>query len=369
MRTVGVEEELLLVDAKTGRPRSVAARILQRASADVAEGISTGGSLTHELQQQQLETDTSPHRHMADLEPDVRKWRDTAIAEAREVGARVVAVGTSPMPVEPRLVRNPRFERIAERFGLTTSEQLTCGCHVHVSVDSDDEAVGVIDRIRVWLPTLLALSANSPFWQGIDTKYASFRSQVMNRWPTTGPNDVFGSADAYHALITGMTESGVLLDEGMIYFDVRLSHHHPTVEIRVADVCLSSRDTTLIAALCRGLVETAARSWEAGEPPPDVSTPLLRLSMWQAGREGLVGNLIDPESARPREAREVVAKLVEHIRSALNDAGDDVLVDERLAEVWARGNGAMRQRSILARTGQLGDVVAALANATAGRDD
>lgn len=368
MRTVGIEEELLLVDAKTGRPRSVSARILERGgSHTTGPPDSSGGSLGHELQQQQIETDTPPHRHMADLDADVRAWRDTAIAEAREAGARVVAVGTSPMPVEPRLVRDARFERMAERFGLTTSEQLTCGCHVHVSVDSDEEAVGVLDRIRVWLPPILALSANSPFWQGIDTRYASFRTQVMNRWPTAGPNHVFGSAESYRRLIADMTSSGVLLDEGMVYFDVRLSHRYPTVEIRVADVCLHAEDTVFVAALCRGLVETASRSWQAGEPPPDVSTALLRLSVWQAAREGIEGNLLDPASSRPRSARQVVDVLVRHIWPALEEAGDHILVEERLTEIWSRGNGATRQRASLERTGQLSDVVADLAHVTAGQ--
>lgn len=153
----------------------------------------------------------------------------------------------------------------------------------------------------------------------------------------------------------------------MVYFDVRLSHRYPTVEIRVADVCLHAEDTVLIAALCRGLVETASRSWQAGEPPPDVSTALLRLSVWQAAREGIEGNLLDPASSRPRPARQVVDELLRHIRTALEKTGDHTLVEERLTEIWSRGNGATRQRASLERTGQLSDVVADLAHVTAGQ--
>lgn len=387
MRTVGVEEELLLVDAETGRPRSVAARTLQYAAeaAEPAEptgagaGASAdsdeagadseeppGGSLEHELQQQQIETDTVPHTDMAALRDGVRAWRDHAITAARRAGARVIASGTSPLPVGAAIVGKPRYLQMVEHFGLTTTEQLTGACHVHVSVESDDEGVGVLDRIRGWLPTLLALSANSPFWQGEDTKYASFRSQAIMRWPTAGATEVFGTAAGYHELVGSMIGSGAILDEGMIYFDARLSHHYPTVEIRVADVCPDAADTVLVAALCRGLVDTTAAEWRSGEEPLPLSVPMLRLMSWQAGRFGIEGDLIDPRTLRPRAAREIVADLVDHVRAALRENGDEEFVDEQIDQIFARGNGAMRQRAVLEKTGQLSDVVADLATATAG---
>ncbi len=160
---------------------------------------------------------------------------------------------------------------MAEHYGLTAQEQLTCGCHVHVSVESDEEGVAVLDRMRVWLPVLLALSANSPFWQGKDTRYGSYRSQVWGRWPSAGPVEIHGSAEAYHARVRSLVATGALRDEGMIYFDARLSHRYPTVEVRVADVCLDPADTVLLATLVRGLVETSAREWREGRPVPDTS--------------------------------------------------------------------------------------------------
>ena len=224
-----------------------------------------GGKIEHELQEQQLETDSPPESDMAALEAALRSRRAKADEAAREAGARIVATGTSPFPVEPKLVHESRYERMAERFGLTATEQLACGCHVHVSVESDDEAIGVLDRIRVWLPTLLALSANSPFWQGIDTKYASFRSQTMVRWPISGPPAVFGTAANYRARVADVLASGVLLDEAMIY-----SRRPPVASLPdrrgpVADVCLDAREAVLVAALSSGLVETAAAQWSAGE--------------------------------------------------------------------------------------------------------
>ena len=278
-----------------------------------------------------------------------------------------MAAGTSPLPVKPQPIVDPRYERMMERFGITTAEQLTCGCHVHVSVTSDEEAVGVLDRIRVWLPSLAAISANSPFWQGEDTHYASYRSQAMVRWPSAGPVPVFGSVDAYRALVGQMLESGVLLDEGMVYFDARLSAHYPTVEIRVADVCMDVQDAVLLAALCRGLVGTASAQWSAGDPPPPVPTPMLRLATWQAGGEGVEGALLDPFTSRPQPASRVLGDLVEHVRPALKATGDEALVEERLERVLDRGSGARRHREVLTKTNRLVDVVADLARVTAGQ--
>ena len=369
MRTVGVEEELLLVDAESGRPRAVASEILRVAAAhgEVSDDLDRG-SMVHELQEEQLETYTPPESDMGRLDTDLRVWRGAAIADAAEVGARVVASGTSPLPASPQLVHTPRYDRMAERFGLTTSEQLTCGCHVHVSIDSLEEAVAVLDRIRVWLSVLLALSANSPFWGGTDTGYASFRSQAQVRWPTSGPTELFGSVEVYRRHLADLLGSGVPLDEGMVYTDARLSRRYPTVEVRVPDVCVDVRDAVLLAALSRALVETAAREYAAGDPPPPVSTSLLRLAAWQAGKAGVGGDLLDPVGGRPQPARARVDALVEHVSSALCDSDDESLVDQGLRRIFAHGTGATRQRSVFARTGRLTDVVADLIRGTAAED-
>jgi carboxylate-amine ligase len=369
VRTVGVEEELLLVDAETGAPRSVASEVLRVArrhgDTEVAAG-EAGGSVGPELQEQQVETDTPAEEYLGILEQDLRRWRDKARAAASEAGALILASGTTPLPVWPQTFDSERYAAMAERFGLTASEQLTCGCHVHVSVESDDEAVGALDRIRAWLPVLLAVSANSPFWQGGDSGYASYRSQVMTRWPTNGPTEIFGSGQAYVDHLRLLVDTGVPLDEGMAYFDARPSRNYPTLEIRVADVCLDPRDAVLVAALARGLVETAAREWRRNEPPAAVPTSLLRLAMWRAGHDGVDGELLDPRTHEPRPAGEVLEALVDHVRPALEDAGDLDEVVSRLWDVRRRGNGARRQREVHARTGSLQEVVADLAAGTVG---
>ena len=149
----------------------------------------------------------------------------------------------------------------------------------------------------------------------------------------------------------------------MVYFDARLSPTFPTIEIRVADVCLDVQDSVLVAALCRGLVETAARAWAAGDEAPDVPTELLRLATWRAGHDGVDGALLDPFTALPHPATEVLGQLLEYVEPALLEAGDLYFVERQLSAVLKRGTGAWRQRE-LAADRDLPAVVAALARAT-----
>ncbi|MFJ8944948.1 glutamate--cysteine ligase [Streptomyces sp. NPDC102395] len=355
MRTVGVEEELLLVDPETGEPRAMSAAVLARAERDEAEE----GVFEKELHDQMLEFATHPQSGMAELSEEIVRIRAEAARHAGEIGCAVAALATSPLPVLPSVGMNRRYQWMAEHYGIATREQLVCGCHVHVSVDSDDEGVAVVDRIRPWLSVLLALSANSPFWQGNESGYSSYRSRVWERWPSAGPTELFGSAERYHRRVADMVATGTILDDGMIYFDARLSARYPTVEIRVADVCLHAGTAVLLATLARGLVETAARSWKAGEDPVDHSVSLLRLAGWQASRSGLTGELLHPATMRRAPAETVVNALLDHVSDALADSGDLERAREGCAALLRDGNGARIQREVWERTGSLREVVTA----------
>ena len=349
MRRVGVEEEFLIVDSADGHPVALG---------DVLERLDVEAGLSSEMKREQIETCTLPRITLDELSRDITAHRISADAAARTAGARSAALATSPLPVQTTIAPGLRYQQMVQRFGLTAVEQLTCGCHVHVEVESDEEGVAVLDRIRIWLPVLLAITSNSPFWNAMDTGYASYRSQAWNRWPTAGPCDIFGSAKAYHAHVREILRSGVPLDKGQIYFDARLSHHHPTVEVRVGDVCLYADDAVLLAALVRGLVETAARQWCAGVKPVPASAARLRLASWQAGRFGLDGQLTDPLTGEPRAAFEVVMSLLDHLQPVLRDQGEFSTVEFLLFQVLNRGTGAVRQRNAYAAAGSMRDVMA-----------
>ena len=345
---------MLLVDPDTG------------AAVALAEAVTGGseGGPESELKRQQVETDTVPCTTLDELSEQLRAERRAAADAAAGKNCRVAALATSPLVVSPSTMPSDRYLRMAEEYALTAQEQLTCGCHVHVRVESEEEGVAVLDRIRPWLPVLLAMTANSPFWQGGDSGYASYRQQVWGRWPSAGPAGPFGTPEAYHATVDAMIESGGLLDEGMIYFDARLARHYPTVEIRIADVCMAADDALLLAALVRGLVETAAREWDKDEPPSPVRTELLRLASWRASRSGLEGELVHPVTFRPAPAETVVHALLEHVTPALTDLGDLDAATELTGRLLSRGNGATLQRRTYARTGDLAEVVRAAVTRT-----
>jgi carboxylate-amine ligase len=379
---VGVEEELLVVDA-SGRPAPLGPAALEVASrrgegettrehdSDQQEGAGddTSAHLMPELKAQQIELGTRVCNTLADVRAELRYWRSRAEAAAVAVGAHVAALATSPVAVEPIQTDGERYARLLDTFGHTAREMLTGGCHVHVSVDGDEEGVAVLNRIRVWLPVLTALSANSPFWQGSDTGYASFRSQVWNRWPSAGPTQLFADAADYRSLTSDVLATETVLDSGMIYFDARLSEKWPTVEVRIADVALRVEDAVTLAGLVRGLVETAAREARAGVPAPAVGVQILRVASWRAGRSGLGGDLVHPHTGRPAPAAVVLAALLDHVRPALAAAGDLEVVSDGLDALLRRGTGADLQRRVYRATGDLGAVVLAAVDVTAGRPE
>ncbi|WP_028267609.1 glutamate--cysteine ligase 2 [Arthrobacter sp. MA-N2] len=366
MRTFGVEEELLIVDPLTGEPLALADALLSgiaendRAQDEPGTGFSpeeidgpeTG--LSHELKLEQIETQTRPCRSYGELLHQIRRARGLASHAARRHGARIAALATSPVDAALHTTPDPRYAIMLERFGITAHEQLTCGFHVHTSVESPEEGVVVLDRIRDKLAVVTAISANSPYWRGLATGFESYRTQAWNRWPSSGPSAIFGSLASYRRVVRRLIETGVLLDEGMVYFDARLSRHVPTVEVRVADVCLRAEDAALIAVLVRALVETSVREYHAGIEPAAVPTVLLRMASWQASNFGLCTELLDFGTFRPEPAADVVWSLVEYLEPVLAEQGEFDLVQTGVAAILSRGNGAIEQRGVAERWSQNG---------------
>lgn len=373
MRTFGVEEELLIVSPETGEPLALADAMLsgRRMAADdapqgtrpqvletrdvdphsletrdetVYDDEETG--LSAELKLEQIETQTRPCREYGVLLEQIRAGRTLADLAARKSNARVAALATSPLASTTHTTPDPRYALMLERFGLTAQEQLTCGFHVHTYVESPEEGVAVLDRIRDKLAVLTALSANSPFWNGQPTGFESYRTQAWNRWPTAGPAAIYGTYPAYRRVVTRLLDSGVMLDEGMLYFDARLSRNHPTVEVRVADVCLRAEDAALIALLVRALVESASREWRSGVDPAPVPTVLLRMASWQASSSGLSGDLLDFGTFRPVRAADVVRSLLDYLAPVLDEQGELAVARQGVEDIIARGTGAAEQRRI-----------------------
>ena len=361
---MGVEEELLVFAAGSIRLSRVGQDLADDEPVDRAEAADAAEpaddpapAIEHEFKRQQVETTTSPQQDLDTLRDQIAERRVEVAARAAELRAVPVALGTDPAPAATSTTEDPRYEQMAHDFGAVADGQLTCGMHVHVAVDSRDEGVAVIDRIRVWLPVLLALSANSPFHQGSDTGYASYRTVRQEMWPTAGATEIFGTLEVYDQDVASLVATGAAMDEGMIYFDARLSASFPTVEIRVMDVTPTPDIAAVLAGLCRALVETAVADWRRGVSAPSVRRAALRAAGWRSARWGLSSDLVLPGTDELAPAARVVEELLAHVHSALVDAGDLAVVEAGVRLLLAEGNGADRQRQAHARRGEIGDVV------------
>jgi carboxylate-amine ligase len=356
-RTVGVEEELLVVDPAT---RSVTARAGEVLRENVQRG--PGGSprratdeLDKELFRHQLEIRTDPTVEIGEVVGQVVAGRRTAGEAAAALGLAVAVSGSVPLAAEEPVVSdNDRYRDMADTYGLIARRGTTCGLHVHVAIESPEEGVRCLDRIGPWLPALLAVSANSPFAEGRETGYASWRTHLWSSWPSAGPTEPFGSVAGYRRVCERMIASGAARDRGMLYFDARLSEGQPTLECRVLDAATDPEDIGLLSALVRALVETASGAWPDGLPR--WRTEELRAARWRASRYGLSGTLLDPVDHELRPAREVLGALVELVGERLEAAGDTALVESGVERVLA-ATGATRQRAAYERTGTLEGVV------------
>lgn len=356
--TVGVEEEYLLVDAATGLPAAREDKV--RATAGLQPFV-TAGEVQSELLQAQVEVATPVCAELGEVGGHLLRLRH-AVAGAAEVhGCRLVASGTPPAHPETPvpITGHARYRAMQQQAPQLVAEQLVCGMHVHVAVPSRQMGVEVLNRVRVWLPTLTAMSANSPLWKGRDTGFASWRTVIFDRWPVSGVPPYFADVEDYDLRVRRLLATRVIADTGQLYWQARLSERYPTVEIRCMDVQLRASDAVMLAGLVRALVETAMWEAAAGVNATRCAPELIRTAMWQAARHGLSGDLIDAQGCR-RRAEDVVGRLLDHVSSALKAAGDLREVTAVVHRLLREGTGADQQRQAL-HTGGLDAVNGLLA--------
>ncbi|MFD6172418.1 carboxylate-amine ligase [Streptomyces coeruleorubidus] len=343
---IGVEEEFHVLEVESGLLVPRADAILRRLPRR---------TFTTELHQCTVETNSAVHASLHDLYADLTRLRRQLDAAASSQGLAVVAAGTAPLA--PAAAANPtadaRYRQMAEEYRKVADEQLICGAQVHVDVPDRDTAVRVMCEVSPWLPVLLAVSASSPFWQGADTGYASWRSMVWQRWPTAGPAGCFADAAEYDAAVEDFMRAGVISDPGMIYYDVRPSARLQTLELRICDACPRAETVVLIAGLFRALVTEARERLGRGGPECSGKHGWLRGATWRAARSGLEGTLVDPETHREAPARQVLRKLLVRLRPALEAHGDWHTVRELAEAVLVDGSAARRIR----RTAQEEDLL------------
>ncbi|MEU9196870.1 carboxylate-amine ligase [Streptomyces hundungensis] len=343
MISLGVEEEYVLIDPLTGVPVALSEEV--RGAVGLG-WVADEGEVQPELLQAQVEAATPVCEGLTELGGHLLRLRHALGAAAERKGCRLAAVATAPLACPGRQVpvtAEPRYRRMHKQAGALVDEQLINGMHVHVGMPDRATAVGVLNRIRVWLPTVLAMSANSPLWHGTDTGFASWRTLVFNRWPVSGPPPFFTDVADYDQRIAALVSSGVIMDTGQLYWDARLSERYPTIEVRCLDVQLGVEDAVMLAGIVRALATTAIDAYGREEPVPAWTPEQLQAATWQAARYGLSGTLLHPHGdARP--AAEVVARLLDHITPALAACGDDRYVLPAVQRLFRVGTGAERQR-------------------------
>ncbi|MET7947016.1 glutamate--cysteine ligase [Micromonospora sp. NPDC005324] len=360
--TLGVEEEYLLLDPDSGRNLPVADEVLAALRGPARD------QSRQEFRHSMVEMVTPVCADLTELRAHLVALRRFAAEAATAAGARLVAVGATPVAEPHRTVPDePRYHAMSRRYGPVAHDPAVCGCHVHVGLPDRELAVQVCNHLRVWLPVVQAITTNSPLHDGYDTGHASWRSMQLERWPSIGPTPYFDSAADYDRTVDELIAAGIMLDAAMVYWYARPSSTYPTVEVRVGDVCTEVDDAVLVAALVRSLVATLADDVRAGVTAPDVRDCLVAAAHWRAAHDGLDGELIDLRAGGTRPAWALVDELMAVIAPALLRHGDLGYVLAQLARLRRDGTGATRQRRVLERAGDLhavlGDLVARTAPA------
>jgi carboxylate-amine ligase len=306
---------------------------------------------------------------LGQLRAQVADMRAGLIGAGQATGVALAAAGSFPggdwraLGFTPK----PRYERVAAAYARLADEHVICACHVHVGVAGRDLAIRVINRVRPWLPVLLALSASSPISIGEDTGYASWRAMVWARWPAAGMPPEFSSYVHYRETVDMLIAAGASFDAGQAFWDIRPGTNYETVEFRIADACTTIDETVVQAGLSRALVQTCLDEIARGDPGVGFAAELLPAAKWRAARFGLDGTLVDPFSGAQVSARSLLERLLDYVRPALDAAGDS---EEVMRLVWSpdgpRPSSADRQRRVLAETGRIADVVDLLLEETAG---
>ncbi|MEU8258077.1 glutamate--cysteine ligase [Micromonospora inaquosa] len=358
--TLGVEEEYLLLDPDSGRNLPVADQVLAALHGPARD------QSRQEFRHSMVEMVTPVCADLTELRAHLVALRRSAAEAATAAGARLVAVGATPVAEPHRTVPDePRYHAMSRRYGPVAHDPAVCGCHVHVGLPDRELAVQVCNHLRVWLPVVQAITTNSPLHDGYDTGHASWRSMQLERWPSIGPTPYFDSAADYDRTVDQLIAAGIMLDAAMVYWYARPSSTYPTVEVRVGDVCTEVDDAVLVAALVRSLVATLADDVRAGVTAPNVRDCLVAAAHWRAAHDGLDGELIDLRAGGTRPAWALVDELMAVIAPALLRHGDLGYVLAQLARLRRDGTGATRQRQVLERAGDLRVVLDDLISRTA----
>jgi carboxylate-amine ligase len=329
--SLGIEEEFQLLSAES---YELVPRFDQIAEQAADQRV------RQELMTSVLEAATGVHERVSNAIDEVRDIRSSLRDAALAHGALIASAGTHPFSrwEHQEITDSPRYQGVVEKLRWVAERVAIFGLHVHVGIDSPDTAARVATELRTWVPELLALSANSPYWQGRDTGLASTRIQVFDAMPRSGLPPRLESFAEFEQLVGRGASAGFFPDYTYVWWDVRPHPKLGTVELRVCDAQTRVESVAGFAALTQSLAATLVEHPTQAQP-----RTLIAENKWRAARHGLDADLVDLVHDRPRPAREAVRELLELAAPAAERLGcaQELAELERLLD---RGTGADEQR-------------------------
>ncbi|MGO9899436.1 MAG: carboxylate-amine ligase [Solirubrobacteraceae bacterium] len=355
--TIGIEEELMIVDAESFELVNAIETMLEPAAA---------GKIKPELMESVLEVSTDPCANTQEAGEQLRALRRQVCSRAKSKGLAIGSAGTHPFAMweDQRIVARPRYRDLISALRFVARQELIFGMHVHVAVDDPDKAIHVANGMRVHMPVLLGLSANSPFWRADATGLASTRTPIFRAFPRVGIPPTYRDWEDYERRIEFMIKARVIEDYTYLWHDVRPHPRFGTVEIRVMDSQTHIEHTLALAALVQGLVRELSAHFDSGVPLSKYPFEMLDENKWLAARHGLEGELVDLPNSDRVPTRALARRLVERMRDHCQDLGS-LNELEAVEDLIVRGNGAARQVVVYEANHDLREVVAEIVAATA----
>jgi carboxylate-amine ligase len=356
--SIGIEEELMILDAET--------LALVNGIETLLEAEPPSGEVKPELHESVLEISTDPCANTAEAGSQLRALRRVVSATAADKGLTIGSAGTHPFALweDQRIAARPRYRDLISELAFVARQELIFGVHVHIGLDDPDKAIHVVNGMRVHMPVLLALSANSPFWRGDTTGLASTRTPIFRAFPRTGMPPTYTDWRDYERRIEFMVGSGAIEDYTYLWYDVRPHPSFGTVEIRVMDSQTHIEHTLGLAALVQALVRELSDHFESGGHLAEYPYEMLEENKWLSARHGLEGELVDLPSADQVPTRELARRLLDRTRDLATDLGSGAELDG-VEDLLERGNGAARQLVVHEANHDLREVTAEIVAATA----
>ena len=362
--TVGVEEELMIVDATSYSLVNAIELLLEDAGATNVER--EDGDIKPELMESVLEIATKPCETVGAAAAQLRSLRRQVHETAAHRGLTIGSAGTHPFAMweDQRIVARPRYRDLISALRFVARQELIFGMHVHIGIDDADKAIHVANGMRVHVPVLLALSANSPFWRGDQTGLLSTRTPIFRQFPRVGMPPAYADWEDWERQVAFMVDSGVMEDYTYLWYDVRPHPNFGTVEIRCCDSQTRVEHTIALTALIQVMVKELAAHYDAGSQLAEYPWQMLDENKWLAARHGLQGEIVDLPSSERVGTKALTRRLLERLAPHAQDLGSQDELDG-IRDLLERGNGASRQIVVYEANRDLNEVMAEIVAATA----